>query len=84
MAKSNTKGQAKGEPAAATLRWRRWKERQPAGEIVVDIPIDHGFVERLLDEGIVNERDSRDRKALARAVKLLAANALDTRAAKRR
>jgi hypothetical protein len=67
---------------SSTGRWRRWKDRQPRGEIVLAVPVDHAFVETLLNEGVVDEAGSRNRETLARVIRTLASNALATRGEK--
>lgn len=69
---------AEASVSASTIRWRQWKERQERGEILLAIPIDHEIVAAMLDEGIVDDRGSRDRSTLVRAILTLIANALAT------
>lgn len=66
--------------APSTERWRRWKARKEAGEIIVDVSVDHALVELLLDAGEIDERASRNRKRLGDAIVRVAANALASKA----
>ncbi|QND66704.1 hypothetical protein HB777_24215 [Mesorhizobium loti] len=59
-----------------TIRWERWRDRQPKGEIIVDVPVDHALIDLMLDTGTIDERSSRDRKKLAEVILRLTANAL--------
>jgi hypothetical protein len=62
--------------ASSTERWRRWRARQDTGESIIGVPVDHELIEAMLDAGVVDERGSRCRQTLARAIRRLCSEAI--------
>ncbi len=63
------------QKAAARARWNRWKDRQDRGAFVVPVELDNVLVGRMLDLGLVTERDSTNKAKLGCALALYLANA---------
>ncbi|MDI7865055.1 hypothetical protein MRS76_24365 [Rhizobiaceae bacterium n13] len=76
-AEARPKTRRKADPAPSTVRWRLWEQRQGVGEIVIDLPVRHTFIEKMLDTGAIDEESSRSRDKVAATILRLAANALD-------
>lgn len=62
--------------AASTIRWREWHKRELAGITLTTVSLTHPMIEAMIDSGLISERDSADKAALGRAIRLFLANAL--------
>ncbi len=50
-------------------RQRRYRKRQKLGQHVIQVDMDNTDIERLIDAGLLNEREARVRKCIAGAIR---------------
>jgi hypothetical protein len=65
-------------PAPSTIRWRQWELRDILKRRRIDGFIEHAFIVRMRDAGVITNEQARDREKLFDAIITLASNALDT------
>lgn len=71
---------ARSRAKSVAERQRAWRDRQRRSTHVVPVEISDYEIERMIDQGQIDEQRSADRKQLAMAVGLIFRNALLTHA----
>ena len=49
-------------------RQQRYRQRQKAGISIIPVPVDHELVEHLIEDGILDEKESADNRSVARSI----------------
>ena len=57
------------QPLSGAERQQRFRQRQKLGRHVIPVDMDNSDIECLIDAGLLNEREARDRNCIAGAIR---------------